>query len=95
MKCQTCRTPEALIEAIMAVQTNWSKVLPFITFCHNSAKSKSLKFSPYFALYGTEPTLPIDVNMKILLQSDLKYSQDYIEDARNLISENLRDAQMK
>ena len=93
------RTNRTLLDSISlycsANQTNWSKVLPFIEFCHNSAKSKSLKFSPFFALFGHEPTLFIDVNLKINIESDAQHVPEYLSDARHLISENLRDAQYR
>ena len=93
----TERTNRTLLNAISLYctsnQTNWSAVLPFITFCHNSSRSKSLKFSPLFALIGEEPTLTLDVNLKIEIDSDIRHIPEYLSDARHLIRENLKDAQ--
>ena len=94
------RTNQTLLNSISTYtsdsdQTNWSKVLPFVEFSHNSAKSKSLKFSPFFALFGYEPTTFLDVNLKLEIDTDLKFTPEYITTARHLISENLKDAQYK
>ena len=93
----TERTNRTLIDSISLYcssnQTNWSSVLKCITFCHNTARSRSLKFSPGFALRGFEPTLILDVNLKIDIDSDIRHMPEYLTDARHLISENLKDAQ--
>ena len=42
-------------------QTNWDDPLPFICFAYNTARQESTGFSPFFLLYGREPTLPVDI----------------------------------
>ncbi len=75
-------------------QRNWSKVLPLIEFAYNSAKNKSTKFSPFYAMFGYEATLPIDVTMDLPSQDDIKDISERWEDARYLIKEHIKQAQM-
>lgn len=39
---------------------NWDRILPFITFAYNTAIQATTGFSPFFLLYGREPTHTID-----------------------------------
>lgn len=40
---------------------NWSAILPYATFCVNTALSSAKGFSPFFILHGREPALPADL----------------------------------
>ena len=39
---------------------NWDVVLPFITYAYNTACQATTGFSPFFLLYGREPSSTID-----------------------------------
>lgn len=45
-------------------QRDWDVYLPFAEFSLNSTKSASTKYSPFFVLYGREPTLPVDLAVR-------------------------------
>lgn len=40
--------------------TNWDQVLPFITYAYNTAQQATTGFSPFFLLYGREPSCLFD-----------------------------------
>ena len=40
--------------------SNWDQVLPFVTYAYNTAAQATTGFSPYFLLYGREPSNTID-----------------------------------
>lgn len=40
--------------------TNWDRILPFVTYAYNSAIQSTTGFSPFFLLYGREPSSFLD-----------------------------------
>lgn len=40
--------------------SNWDQVLPFVTYAYNTAVQATTGFSPYFLLYGQEPSNRVD-----------------------------------
>lgn len=40
--------------------SNWDQVLPFVTYAYNTAVQATTGFSPYFLLYGREPSNTVD-----------------------------------
>lgn len=40
--------------------SNWDRVLPFVTYAYNSAPQTTTGFSPFFLLYGREPSCSMD-----------------------------------
>lgn len=40
--------------------SNWDLVLPFVTFAYNTATQTTTGFSPFFLLYGREPSCTVD-----------------------------------
>lgn len=40
--------------------SNWDSVLPFVTFAYNTAVQTTTGFSPFFLLYGREPSCTMD-----------------------------------
>ena len=74
-------------------QRNWSTVLPYIQLAHNSSKNKSTQFTPYYALIGVEPTLPIDISLRLDILPNFKALHDRWSDARELIKKHLKEAQ--
>lgn len=41
-------------------QSRWDHVLPFVTYAYNTATQTTTGFSPFFLLYGREPTCTLD-----------------------------------
>lgn len=55
------RTPlDMLAMYTDANQTNWDKVLPFITFAYNTSIQATTNFSPFFLLFGREASVTLD-----------------------------------
>lgn len=40
--------------------SNWDVVLPFVTYAYNTATQSTTGFSPFFLLYGREPSSTLD-----------------------------------
>lgn len=40
--------------------SNWDAVLPFVTYAYNTASQATTGFSPFFLLYGRQPSSTID-----------------------------------
>ena len=74
-------------------QTNWSKILPFVQLAHNSSVGKSTQFSPHYALFGYEPTLPIDISLRLNIGSNFNNMENRWTDARTLVKQYLGEAQ--
>ena len=45
--------------------TDWDLYLQLTTFAYNSSIQASANFSPYFILFGREPTVPMDLALEI------------------------------
>lgn len=45
---------------VSADHTNWDRILPFVTYAYNSATQSTTGFSPFFLLYGREPSSFMD-----------------------------------
>ena len=41
-------------------QRNWDMLLPYVLFAFRSAPQSTMKFSPFYLLYGREPSFPLD-----------------------------------
>lgn len=41
-------------------QSNWDSILPFVTYAYNTATQSTTGFSPFFLLYGREPSSTMD-----------------------------------
>uniref|UniRef100_A0A6G5A997 Putative tick transposon n=1 Tax=Rhipicephalus microplus TaxID=6941 RepID=A0A6G5A997_RHIMP len=41
--------------------TDWDLALPYVTFAYNSSRHDTAGYSPFFLLFGREPTLPPDI----------------------------------
>lgn len=52
--------------------SDWDDHIPLLMMAYRSSKHESTKYSPYFALFGREVTLPIDaMHGRLELESDL------------------------
>lgn len=47
---------------INADHTNWDTILPFVTFAYNTATQRTTGYSPFFLVYGRQPTSPLDIS---------------------------------
>lgn len=45
---------------IASDHSNWDVVLPFVTYAYNTAVQSTTRFSPFFLLYGREPSCTMD-----------------------------------
>lgn len=52
---------DILAKYVAGNQKSWCKYLQPAIFAMNSSVQKSLKYSPFFLMYGREPNLPVDV----------------------------------
>ena len=77
---------------IEANPKNWDKLLCMAEFAYNSSVQASTGFTPFFAMYGREPKLPIDT----MLPTERKSVEELITNihsAMDLIKQNLHRAQ--
>ena len=44
---------------------NWDEILPFVTFAYNTSKQESIRYTPFFLLYGREAMLPVDATLGV------------------------------
>uniref|UniRef100_A0A158P4I8 RNA-directed DNA polymerase n=1 Tax=Tetranychus urticae TaxID=32264 RepID=A0A158P4I8_TETUR len=42
-------------------KTKWAEILPVMGFAYNTSVNQATKASPFYLLYGRQPTLPIDI----------------------------------
>ncbi|XP_075741492.1 uncharacterized protein LOC142790843 [Rhipicephalus microplus] len=67
---------------------NWDHILPFVTYVYNSAIQSTTGFSPFFLLYGREPSSLL--NTILLYRPDLSelmtlaQAATYVEEGRQL-----------
>lgn len=40
--------------------SNWDHILPFVTFAYNTATQRTTGYSPFFLVYGRQPSSPLD-----------------------------------
>ena len=76
---------------------NWDKSLPYVTFAYNTAQQSSIGCSPFFALYGREPLLPLDLtlglkrrrgNRKLFHEEAVNELLRDLQEARNWVREH-------
>ena len=73
--------------------TAWEQHLPTAVFAYNSKVHSSTGLSPYFALMGREPRIPLDLVMKLPEEGSLPLT-DYVKQMRRrfqLMMEFIRD----
>jgi transposase InsO family protein len=78
----------------------WDDLLKEIALCHNVTKHSTIGMSPFFLMFGREPTLPIDVllDSRKITRNDpaskefREHLVQTIENARKIATENMREA---
>lgn len=79
-----------------SAHSNWDQVLPFVTYAYNTATQTTTGFSPFFLLYGREPTstmdtiLPYhpDASETTLLSEAHTFAEECRQLARSFTTEN-------
>lgn len=57
---------------------NWGAALPFVTFAYNTSRHETAGYSPFFLLYGRNPTLPMDTLVPSSGCPPTEYAQETI-----------------
>ena len=66
----------------------WESKLPFVLFAYRSSPQESTGFSPFYLLYGRDPTLPIDEVLMPVPDQTFALTSEYAEE----VVENLQEA---
>uniref|UniRef100_L7LV95 RNA-directed DNA polymerase n=1 Tax=Rhipicephalus pulchellus TaxID=72859 RepID=L7LV95_RHIPC len=77
---------------------DWDEALAFVTFAYNTSRHDSAGFSPFFLLYGREPTLPFDTLLPPIFDTTSEYARDAIgraAEAREVARLRLNTSQEK
>lgn len=88
---------EMISQYVPADHRDWDEFLPFATFAYNSSVQETTGYSPFFLLYGHEPTLPIDATLHINAgQVTAPSNEEFVRrwgKAKDLVLERERRAQ--
>lgn len=63
---------------VSAHHKDWDLTLPYVTFAYNSSRHDTAGFSPFYLLYGREPTLPLDTLMPSSITPPTEYAFEAI-----------------
>jgi hypothetical protein len=82
-------------------QRDWDKYIPYCVYAYNTSRHEINKFSPYYLLFGREPTLPVDVMSRTddeLFTNGTDYARSIIRRMRvahRLAEKNQREIHQK
>ncbi|EFA13184.1 Transposon Ty3-G Gag-Pol polyprotein-like Protein [Tribolium castaneum] len=72
-------------------QTDWDEFLPHVTFAYNTARQDTTKMSPFMLVYGREPILPSEANLrKDVEATDIIKIREKALAVRNIAVENIK-----
>lgn len=57
---------------------DWDLALPYVTFAYNSSRHDTAGYSPFYMLFGREPTLPLDTLLPDVTAPPSEYARDAI-----------------
>uniref|UniRef100_A0A6G3MFZ0 Retrovirus-related Pol polyprotein from transposon 412 (Trinotate prediction) n=1 Tax=Henneguya salminicola TaxID=69463 RepID=A0A6G3MFZ0_HENSL len=73
------RTIVSMLSKCLEEEEDWDTILQKLMMCYRSSPHKTTGVSPYFAVFGREPSLPIDVIIKNDSEN-WENMDDYLED---------------
>nr|AHN53418.1 pol polyprotein [Nuttalliella namaqua] len=83
---------------ISSEHTNWDELLPYVTFAYNTAVQSTTHYSPFFLLFGCEPSHTIDTLFPYPANSDNPFLSDATcrtEECRQIARFRTFDTQQK
>ena len=92
---------DMLAKYVSSNHKDWDEVLDYVTFAYNSAIQESTKYSPFFLLYGREPSQPSDIVMGIRekgmssLSDYVNKTREKLERAREVATSNIMSSAKK
>lgn len=60
---------------------DWDVTLPYVTFAYNSSRHDTAGYSPFFLLFGRQPTLPFDTVLPASGDPTTEYTRDALAHA--------------
>lgn len=66
---------------VSADHHDWDVLLPYVTFAYNSSRLDTAGYSPFFLLFGREPTLPLDTVLPESGPLTTEYARDAVAHA--------------
>lgn len=88
---------EMISQYVSTDHRDWDEFLPFATFAYNTSVQETTGYTPFFLLYGHEPTLPIDAALHVNPGPDTEPSNEEFRrrwgKAKELVLERERRAQ--
>lgn len=85
-----------LSKYLSTTQTDWCEYLGPVTFAYNTAVQETTKVSPFFLLFGREPTLPAEAELTQEVRTyDVQEVQERLLAVWNQAIQNIHDKQLK
>lgn len=72
---------DMLAKYVSSDHSDWDIALPYVTFAYNSSRHDTAGYSPFFLLFGREPTLPLDTTIPLPAAPTSQYALDAISRA--------------
>ena len=71
----------------------WQQQIPTLTYSYNALRCSSTGFSPYFLMFGREPTLPIDILFgEVIWKVHFQPTKAYVKDLKSRLEWAFRKA---
>jgi len=75
---------------VVSKQTIWEERLPFIEFIYNNSRHASTGMTPFRAMYGYDPLIPLDLDLKNF-KGKTQVSLEMLEEMNNELKECKRN----